>query len=44
LSSIQWACVAMLLYYSPDVHRWCRAAVTPTSPAVESLSQSEETT
>jgi len=43
LSSIQWACVAMLLYYSPDVHRWYRAAMTPASPAVESLSQSEET-
>jgi phosphatidylglycerol---prolipoprotein diacylglyceryl transferase len=24
LSSIQWACVAMLLYYSPDILRWIR--------------------
>jgi phosphatidylglycerol---prolipoprotein diacylglyceryl transferase len=24
MSSIQWACVIMLLYYSPDVQRWLR--------------------
>jgi phosphatidylglycerol:prolipoprotein diacylglycerol transferase len=24
LSAIQWACVAMLLYYSPDLRRWSR--------------------
>jgi phosphatidylglycerol:prolipoprotein diacylglycerol transferase len=24
LSSIQWACVAMLLYYLPDIRRWTR--------------------
>jgi phosphatidylglycerol:prolipoprotein diacylglycerol transferase len=23
LSSIQWACVAMLMFYSPDISRWC---------------------
>jgi prolipoprotein diacylglyceryltransferase len=26
LSSIQWACVLMLLYYAPDVLRWLRGA------------------
>lgn len=44
LSSIQWACVVMLLYYWPDVHRWCRAAVvTPASPGAARLSQPGET-
>jgi len=42
LSSIQWACVAMLVYYLPDIYRWWRAAVTPASAAV-SVSQPEET-
>jgi phosphatidylglycerol:prolipoprotein diacylglycerol transferase len=27
LSSIQWACVAMLAYYSHDLFRWCRAGM-----------------
>ena len=30
LSSIQWACVAMLLYYSGDVVRWMRAIKSGT--------------
>ena len=30
LSSIQWACVAMLAYYVPDIRRWWRAAGGPT--------------
>jgi phosphatidylglycerol---prolipoprotein diacylglyceryl transferase len=33
LSSIQWACVAMLLYYSPDVKRWCTAGAAQEQPA-----------
>jgi len=28
LSSIQWACVAMLLYYARDIARWVAAGAT----------------
>jgi len=30
LSSIQWACVAMLLYYSRDVLRWLKPGAAKT--------------
>jgi phosphatidylglycerol:prolipoprotein diacylglycerol transferase len=43
LSSIQWACLAMLLYYSRDILRWARALVKPASTvAVGALSRPEE--
>ena len=32
LSSIQWACLAMLLSYSPDILRWIRRAATVDEP------------
>jgi phosphatidylglycerol---prolipoprotein diacylglyceryl transferase len=39
LSSIQWACVAMLLCYSPDIIRWTRLTTStkppPSLPAAE---------
>jgi len=31
LSSIQWACVAMLLYYFPDVLRWLHPSTAPAA-------------
>jgi phosphatidylglycerol---prolipoprotein diacylglyceryl transferase len=32
LSGIQWACVAMLIYYAADIHRWFSArAIKPTT-------------
>ena len=30
LSSIQWGCAAMLLYYRPDIRRWLTPAQKPT--------------
>jgi phosphatidylglycerol---prolipoprotein diacylglyceryl transferase len=33
LSSIQWVCVAMLLYYFPDLIRWSRRRSTREEPA-----------
>ena len=35
LSSIQWACVAMLLYYARDIWRWLTSAVLRRSANVE---------
>jgi prolipoprotein diacylglyceryltransferase len=52
LSSIQCVCVALLLYYSPDLVRWIKRSATPSDslnaaraaePAAESSSLSEET-
>lgn len=46
LSSIQWACAAMLLYYTPDVLRWFRlASGSPKSaaPGAVALSAPEKT-
>jgi phosphatidylglycerol:prolipoprotein diacylglycerol transferase len=43
LSSIQWACIAMLIYYSPDLHRWLHALIMPASSAAAALPQSKET-
>jgi phosphatidylglycerol---prolipoprotein diacylglyceryl transferase len=31
LSSIQWACIAILLYYLPDLLRWLRPAGSPSA-------------
>jgi phosphatidylglycerol---prolipoprotein diacylglyceryl transferase len=36
LSSIQWACVATLLYYAPNVKRWFTARATQESSAAVS--------
>jgi phosphatidylglycerol---prolipoprotein diacylglyceryl transferase len=42
LSSIQWACVGMLLYYAPDVKRWLTApAAQKSAPAVPSVPEAE---
>jgi phosphatidylglycerol:prolipoprotein diacylglycerol transferase len=38
ISSIQWACVAMLGYYASDVVRWCRPNQTPAADAVQAES------
>lgn len=43
LSSIQWACAAMLVYYAPDVYRWVRASALPSAtPAGVAVASPEE--
>jgi hypothetical protein len=33
LGGIQWACVLILLYYSPDIARWLRLSLPEKQPA-----------
>jgi phosphatidylglycerol---prolipoprotein diacylglyceryl transferase len=39
LSSIQWACVAMIVYYGPDIWRWVRPAAEDDTVEPVSLNE-----
>lgn len=41
LSGIQWACAAMLVYYSRDIWRWIHALRAPGRPAPDSMAGEE---